>query len=559
MNPYRHGKKLLGELLCFVLVAVMGSAKSEMLRSGGDDRTGTGAAFPERSKNMKAPEDSALVASPPNILFAIADDWSYPHAGIYGCKWVKTPAFDRVAREGVLFSNAYTPNAKCAPSRACVLTGRNSWQLKAAANHVAYFPPEFQSYVEALAEKGYFTGMTGKGWAPGVALTANGTPREMTGRRFEQHTVSPPAEGISSNDYASNFSDFLDAVPAHQPWCFWYGGAEPHRPYEFGSGVSKGGKRTGNIDHVPAYWPDNETVRNDMLDYAFEVEHFDFHLGKMLAELEKRGQLDNTLVVVTSDNGMPFPRAKGHEYEASNHMPLAIMWKSGIPFPGRSVDDYVSFVDFAPTFLDAAGVDWRQTGMAPSPGRSLMDIFSSNKAGVVTSVRDHVLLGQERHDVGRPHDWGYPIRSIIKDGWLYIRNFEPSRWPAGNPETGYLNTDGGPTKTEILKAHRKAATDPFWNLCFGKHPDEELYNLNEDRACLKNCALLPEQQTRKVRMQQQLFSELKNQEDPRMFGNGAVFEAEPYSGVEANFYERFMNGEKVRAEWVNETDFEKEH
>ncbi len=91
-------------------------------------------------------------AKRPNILFAIADDWSYGHASAYGSTWVKTPAFDRVAREGLLFTRAYTPNAKCAPSRACLLTGRNSWQLKEAANHFPFFPSEFKTYAEALGE-----------------------------------------------------------------------------------------------------------------------------------------------------------------------------------------------------------------------------------------------------------------------------------------------------------------------------------------------------------------------------------------------------------------------
>lgn len=499
---------------------------------------------------------AAADSSRPNILFAIADDWSYPHAGIYGCRWVKTPAFDRVARDGLLFSNAYTPNAKCAPSRACILTGRNSWQLKAAGNHVACFPLEFQTYAEALASKGYSVGTTGKSWAPGVALGADGKPREMTGRPFEQRTATPPTAEISPDDYAANFSDFLDAVPAGQPWCFWYGGREPHRPYAFGSGAAVGGMKTGDIDRVPGYWPDNDVVRKDILDYAFEVGHFDRHLASMLADLEKRGQLDNTLVVVTSDNGMPFPRAKGNEYEGSNHLPLAVMWKKVIRSPGRRVDGYVSFVDFAPTFLGAAGVKWGETKMAPSPGRSLMDVFSSETSG--NPGRDHVLLGQERHDVGRPHDWGYPIRSIIKDGWLYMRNFEPSRWPAGNPETGYLNTDGGATKTEILNAHRKAADDPFWALCFGKHPEEELYDLGSDPGCLKNLAGSPEQRERKELLCRQLFKELTEQEDPRMFGNGGVFEAEPYAEPSTrNFYERFMNGEHPKADWVNDSDFEK--
>ena len=83
----------------------------------------------------------AAEASRPNILFVLADDWGIGHAGAYGCSWVKTPAFDSVARVGILFLNAYTPNAKCAPSRSCILTGRNPWQLKAACNHMAFLGP----------------------------------------------------------------------------------------------------------------------------------------------------------------------------------------------------------------------------------------------------------------------------------------------------------------------------------------------------------------------------------------------------------------------------------
>ena len=339
-------------------------------------------------------EPAAKIAQRPNILFCIADDASYPHMGAYGTDWVKTPAFDRVAREGVLFTNAYTPNAKCAPSRASILTGRNSWQLKEAANHMPFFPPEFKTYVEALAEAGYFVGKTAKGWAPGVALDVEGNPRALTGTAFDQRETAPPADGISKTDYAANFNDFLEAKPDAVPWAFWYGGREPHRRYEYGSGVAKGGKNLADIGRVPEFWPDNEIIRNDMLDYAFEIEHFDQHLSRMLRAIEERGELDNTLVVVTADNGMPFPRIKGQEYELSNHLPLAIMWKQGLESPGRVSDDFVSFIDFAPTFVELAGLDWDATGMAPSPGRSLTDILYSTKAGQINPARDHVLIGK---------------------------------------------------------------------------------------------------------------------------------------------------------------------
>ena len=491
----------------------------------------------------------------PNILFAVADDWSYGHAGAYGCKWVRTPAMDRVAREGILFSHAYTPTGKCAPSRACFITGRNPWQLKAAANHVCFFPPEFTSFPEALGTNGYFTGMTGKGWAPGVALDASGKKREMTGRPFNKRQGRSPTSEISSNDYASNFGDFLDAVPKDTPWCFWYGGLEPHRGYEFGSGAAKGGKKTTDIERIPACWPDNDTVRNDLLDYAFEVEHFDEHLRRILAKLEERGLLDNTLVIVTSDNGMPFPHDKGHAYNDSNHLPLAIMWKSGIRNPGRTVDDYVSVIDFAPTSLDVAGIEWDKTGMAPATGRSLRELFASEKSGRVNPQRDHVLIGKERTDVGRPHDWGYPIRGIIREEMLYLHNFEPTRWPAGNPETGYPDTDGSPTKTEVLKSRLVADQTRFWELCFGKRCADELYNLRTDPDCVANlAATVPF-----APLKQQLFDELVKQDDPRMSGNGRLFDEYPCANrAERGLYESFMRGERTAPSWINASDCEKE-
>ncbi len=492
----------------------------------------------------------------PNILFALADDASYPHMGAYGCQWVKTPAFDRVAREGILFTNCYTPNAKCAPSRASILTGRNSWQLEEAANHWCYFPTKFKTYAEALAENGWHVGYVAKGWAPGVA-ELNGVKRQLTGKPYNAKKLTPPARHINSSDYAANFSDFINDKPADKPFCFWYGSTEPHRAYEYNAGVIKGGKNISDIDTVPEFWPDNETVRRDMLDYAFEIEWFDSHLQRMLALLEECGELDNTIVVVTADNGMPFPRVKGQEYEYSNHLPLAIMWRNGIKNPGRVVDDFVSFIDFTPTWLEAAHIDASNSGMQKITGKSLMPIFASTKPGVVDTARDHVLIGKERHDIGRPHDQGYPIRGIVKDGWLYLHNFAPDRWPAGDPQTGYLNCDGSPTKTVLLNSRTQQGMKKYWQISFDKRQREELYHIAEDRECMINLAGRPEWQELKSALKTQLFAELKQQGDPRMFGKGDVFDAYLYADEKhRNFYEKYRNGEPLKAGWVNETDFE---
>lgn len=498
-------------------------------------------------------------AARPNILFAISDDQSFPHASAYGTTWVKTPAFDRVAREGLLFNRAYTPNAKCAPSRSCILTGRNSWQLEEAANHFPNFPAKFTTYPEALERNGYHVGKTGKGWAPGnMGRHPDGTSRQLPGRGYDKRKATPPAKHISNNDYAANFVDFLDAKPGDAPFCFWYGSTEPHRAFEFKAGTTKGGKKPADIGEVPAFWPDNETVRHDMLDYAFEIEHFDAHLGRMLQTLEQRGLLENTLVVVTADNGMAFPRIKGQEYEMSNHLPFAAMWPAGIRNPGREIDDYISFIDLAPTFLEIAGLTFGAASMHPSPGRSLTDIFNSEKAGQVVADRDHVLIGKERHDIGRPNDWGYPIRGIVRNDTLYLRNFEPKRWPAGNPETGYLNTDGSPTKSVILDLRRSGENPAFWQSNFGLRPTEELYHVKSDPYCVKNTAGDPDQAEAKDALEQELLARLRAQGDPRIVADGTIFDNYPYSDRRTvNFHQRFTAGEKLRAGWVNPTDFEK--
>ncbi|MBC8347059.1 MAG: sulfatase-like hydrolase/transferase [Verrucomicrobia bacterium] len=506
-------------------------------------------------EHFASPTPTSVPAKRPNILFAIADDWGFGHAGAYGCNWVRTPSFDRVARDGILFKRAYTPNAKCAPSRAVILTGRYSWQLEQAANHMNVFPAKFGGFMETLEANDYFTGYTGKGWGPGIANNAAGKRRLITGRSFAKRKAKPPARGISNNDYSANFSDFLAEAPEDKPWCFWYGTTEPHRGYEYGNGV-KSGKKLSDVDRVPAFWPDNETIRNDMLDYSMEVEHYDMHLGRILAALKESGQLDDTLVFATSDHGMPFPRCKGQAYDSSNHIPMAAMWSQGINGKGRIVEDYVSFADLAPTFLTGAGIKNPPPIMQPMTGRSLTDVFDSPKSGQVIADRDHVLIGKERHDVGRPANGGYPIRGIVKGDKLYIRNYETGRWPAGNPETGYLNCDGSPTKTVLLD-QRREGNPKFWQMNFGKRPTDELYDLKGDPDCVKNLAEDQAHLELRYKLSNQMEKELTEQGDPRQSGNGKIFDTYPFVGNWNNFFEKFTSGKKTPGTgWVKASDYE---
>ena len=490
----------------------------------------------------------------PNILVIMFDDAGLDMSA-YGSTYVNTPNFDAIAKQGILFNRAYTPNAKCAPSRAAIMTGRNSWQLDAAANHVIYFPPKFKTYQEVLLEYGYVTGHTGKGYAPAKTLREDGSQRQVMGPAYNEIKLTPPTSAISNNDYSGNFKAFLEKTPKDQPWSFWVGSTEPHRGYEYGSGKKLGGKTTDMIKEFPPYWPDNEVTRNDLLDYAYEIEDTDKHIGAILTILEEKKLMENTLIVVTSDHGMPFPRVKGDQYEHANHIPLAILWKGMASSKGIKVDDYVSFIDLAPTFLEAAGIDWKTSGMHPAAGKSLMNIISAKTSGQIEEERDFVLIGKERHDTGRPGDKGYPIRGIHKDNMLYIKNYEIDRWPSGNPETGYLNSDGSPTKTEILTQRRNGSNKTYWKLNFGKRVEEELYNLKDDPFCMVNLVNVKAYGSLKQELRNEMERRLMEQGDLRMLGYGELYENAPmFQGK--NFYHKYISGKNPKAGWVNDSDFE---
>lgn len=469
----------------------------------------------------------------PNILFVIADDAS--HFGAYGHSFVNTPAFDRIAAEGVLFNNMFTTNPKCAPSRASILTGQHTWQLKSACTHFCVFPgkQDFEVYPDLLEEAGYSVGFTGKGWGPGD-YQREGRTRNPAGPEFNACFLErPEGVGVSPKDYSANFQAFLEARSEDKPFCFWFGAHEPHRGYVYGEGAANG-KRPEDIKEVPPYWPDDETIRNDMLDYAYEIEWMDSHLGRILEKLEDIGELENTLVIATSDNGCPFPRVKGQMYDDDFRLPFAAMWQGKIA-SGRVCDDLCSFIDLMPTFLEVAGVPIPEE----LPGRSLSDVFFSEKSGMITDYRNRALMGRERHDIGREGDKGYPVRCIRTPQFLYVRNYEPDRWPAGNPETNFTNCDDSPTKSRVL-ALREEGEDRLFQYAFGKRPSQELYDINTDPYCMKNLACEAEYDSLKADLCEEMESSLKESDDRRMYGRGEEFDDYEYVGDKGHSWENWI-------------------
>jgi uncharacterized sulfatase len=470
----------------------------------------------------------------PNILIAISDDQSYPHASAYGCRFIETPAFDRVARQGVLFTHAFAASPGCSPSRAALLTGRYPWQLEHAGTHASSFSAKYVAFPDLLEDAGYFVGFTGKGWGPGN-YRDGGRSRNPAGPVFERHEDQDRPQGISDNDYAANFEDFLKRRPGEQPFCFWYGAHEPHRFFEKGVGEKNGGK-LADVE-VPTYLPDTPEVRSDLLDYGYEIEWFDKHLGRMLDTLEQAGALDNTIIIVTSDNGMAFPRAKANAYEYGIHMPLAIRWGRHVR-GGRVVDDLVSLIDLAPTLLEAAGVEHpsARTGQYPMSGRSLSSILRGDKAGIIEPRRTAVFSARERHSSSRYANLAYPQRCMRTRQFLYIRNFRPDRWPAGAPQKyendgalgpmhgGYHDIDACPTLDFFIARRDDPTIGRYFHLSVDKRPAEELYDIVNDPGCLNNLADAPDFAAIKKKLIAMFEDYLWKTADPRIVDGGDIFE-----------------------------------
>lgn len=439
----------------------------------------------------KYKNEAPKVPKQPNILFLIADDWSYPHAGIYGDKIIETPTFDRLAKEGAVFHNAYCAAPSCAPSRASILTSRYPHQLGSAGNLWSIIPAKYSNWMELLDGAAYYTGHERKGWGPGD-YERGGYAQNPAGPKFE------------------NFTTFLASKPDKKPFAYWFGSQDPHRPYKANAGI-RSGKALSEVV-VPDFLPDLECIRNDLLDYYFEIERFDEECGALINQLEKSGELDNTLILMTSDNGMPFPRAKANLYDFGTRMPLVVYWKGQIK-SGLTINDFINFVDFGPTILEAAGL--------AIPGSFHGTSFLSLLKGTgPLTPKNQVFLERERHANVRKGDLSYPSRAVRNEEFLYIQNFEPTRWPAGDPTVHqsvgqFGDVDNSISKFIIMNSKGKKEPLDYFNLTFAKRPAEELYDVRNDPYQLKNLATDPAYNMIRTNLMGNLYSWMISKGDRR--------------------------------------------
>ncbi len=483
----------------------------------------------------------------PNILFAISDDQSFPHTSFAGSKFVNTPAFDRVASEGIYFNNCIAGSPGCAPSRSTIVTGRYHWQNEQSGQHASSWMKKHIPFIDLLDSNGYITGRTGKGVSPfqyarhkndSLWRTTDAGGIEHSRIIYENGSAGDErtAGGIGPVNYFANFKYFMENVRGSEPFFFWYGATEPHRNYEQDSW--KRNKKSLAAVEVPDFFPDHEIVRGDMLDYAVEIEWFDLHLQRMLTYLEEIGELENTIVMVTADNGMPFPRAKANGYEYGVHVPFAVRFPKNFP-GGRIVDDPVGFADIAPTILELTGISTK--GMLPISGKSILNILKSENQGVVDALKKYVFAGRERHSSSRYLNWGYPQRIIRSKDFLLVWNLKPERWPAGAPQAldkkgellpmfgidekgrhhsdwAFTDIDAAPTKSFIIENWQEENIKPYFEWTHAKRQEWEFFDVQNDPYCLNNLAGKTEVASVENEMRIALVSELEKSGDPRIIG-----------------------------------------
>ena len=515
----------------------------------------------------------AEAASPPNILFLFADDWGR-YASIYAAangsgginEVVRTPNFDRIARRGVLFRHAHVNAPSCTPCRSSLLSGQYFWRTgRGAILRGAVWDDQIPAFPLLLREAGYHIGKTYKVWSPGSPVDApygqQAHAYQKAGGRFNQFsqnvtrmvasgTPMPAAKETLYDEVRGNFRDFLAARPPGKPFCYWFGPTNVHRTWVKGSGKALWGIDPDALKgKMPPYLPDVPEVREDLADYFGEIAAWDHAIGLLIDAVEKAGEIDNTLIVISGDHGAPgFPHGKCNLYGFGTGVSLSITGP-GVN-GGRIVDDFVNLTDLAPTFLEAAGLPIPEV----MTGRSLWPVLKSNQNGLVDPTRSFVITGRERHvEIARADYSPYPQRAIHTADHLLIINFRPERWPLGDPygllpgeteptredittvtRATHPDEDAGPTKAWLVSVRNTPQWKDHYQWVYGRRPKYELYDLRKDPHETRNVADDPSYAAIKAELENRLLTELTRTGDPRLIDNGRFFESPPLSGpVEA--------------------------
>lgn len=393
--------------------------------------------------------------TPPNIILIIADDIGWNDLGCYGNKVVATPHIDRIASEGLKFTNAYLTTSSCSPSRTSIISGRYPHNTGSAELHTP-LPEGIAIFPELLQETGYYTAQAGK-WHMGGAAR-----RGFDLIRDSGSDLGPGGEEM--------WVSLIRERPGDRPFFLWLASTDAHRPWN--DNEFKGQHDPDQIE-IPPFLVNDEATRRDLALYYDEIARFDHYVGEVENELEREGIADNTILMIVSDNGRPFPRSKTRLYDSGIKTPLIIKWPDGMDNNGGTCHSLVSAIDIAPTILDLAGAKI-SSGFQ---GRSFRKLLEEPDL----PFRNYIFAEHNWHD----HE--ALERMVRTRDFMYILNLRPAfpnQGPADSNNSDSFSSLRQARDNGILTA---AQVDVFAS----PRPREELYDCLRDPLQLVNIVADP--------------------------------------------------------------------
>ncbi len=412
----------------------------------------------------------ACAAPPrPNFVFIIGDDISAEDLGCYGNAGIRTPNIDRMAGEGLRFTNAYLTASSCSPSRCSIITSRYPHNLETASELHAELPPGIPLFPTLLRRDGYHTVQSGK--AHFGTSKGGGTVRPVgpAAEAFDEGGDGEVNELKGGRGGENRWLDHLRTRPAGKSFFMWFASHDAHRGWDPSS--FSGINRPADVT-VPPYLADTPETRLDLARYYDEITRLDHFVGEVLLELGRQGVLDQTVVILMADNGRPFPRSKTRLYADGIKTPLIVRAPQIVKTPGL-VAGLVSSIDLAPTILEIAGV----TAPPSFQGVSLVPMLADPAA----TVRDFVFAEHNWHN------FTAHVRMVRSGDFVYLRN----AWP-DLPLPGASDTFYNPSADALKKLHAAGnLTEAQRNVFLAPRPSEEFYDLRTDPQQLKIGAALP--------------------------------------------------------------------
>ncbi|PHN02808.1 sulfatase-like hydrolase/transferase [Flavilitoribacter nigricans] len=456
-------------------------------------------------------------STPPNIIWIIAEDIS-PAFACYGDSLAQTPNIDRLCREGIRFDNAYATAPICAPSRSCLVSGR--YAISMGTQHLRSeipFSPNLKTLPEVLRTGGYFTS------------NRNKTDYNFSPEGLWEHWSGSYAPWRQRTDDRPFFS-FINVGPSHE------GSVNRLASYEENVKELSAEQRIDpNRVNVPPYYPDTEASREVWAHYYDMLQVLDKNVGLILDSLETDGLLEETVIFFFGDHGFGMPRYKRWLYDTGLNVPLMVR----IPEKYRhlqpdgmdnATDQLVSFVDFAPTVLNLAGLNIPET----MEGQAFL-------GDRVPRERTYVFAARDRAD-----DMFEMSRAVRNDRYLYIRHFMPH---LPYMQSGFIYSDVKEGFRALREARAAGLNNELQESMWQAKPIEELYDLQEDPAELRNLADVAELQETKTELSGQLHQWMLDHRDL-----GLLTEAEyMIRSAGSTPYDYARTGDDYRVEEILET------